>query len=202
MLLYKQKMQKRMPFICVLISMSGCATNSMSNQKTGLSRRSFLGAGTLIALSSPIASAATIKGGEGTPWTANEASPPPKIDPEQWEFFTLKERVIVDAIVETLIPADELSPSGKDAGCTLFIDRQMAGRFGQGSRLYMNGPFGASPPPSQGRQSSLTPAEEFRRGLTAFSNYCTKEYKKAFSELSADEREAALHLLESGKIVL
>lgn len=174
----------------------------MSDQKTGLSRRRFLGAGTLIALSSPIASAATIKGGEGTPWTADEASPPPKIDPEQWEFLTQKERVIVDALVETLIPADELSPSGKDAGCTLFIDRQMAGRFGQGSRLYMNGPFGASPLPSQGRQSPLTPAEEFRRGLTAFSNYCTKEYKKAFSELSNDEREAALHLLESGKIVL
>jgi len=174
----------------------------MPEQKTGLSRRRFLGAGTLIALSSPIAKAATISGGSGTPWTVGESSHPPILDPMKWEFFTEKERFLVDALVETLIPADDLSPSGKEAGCTLFIDRQMAGRFGQGSRLYMNGPYGASPLASQGRQSPLTPAEEFRRGLTAFNNLCINVHKKAFSELSDDVRETVLHSLETGKIVL
>lgn len=173
----------------------------MSENKTGLSRRRFLGAGTLIALSTPLANAATITGGEGNPWVPDAASPPPKIDPNHWEFFTQNERVMVDALVETLIPSDELSPSGKDAGCTVFIDRQMAGRFGLGSRLFMNGPFGANPLPTQGRQSPLSPAEEFRRGLTSLHAYCTKVLKKAFSDLAEEQRESVLRDLESGKII-
>ena len=173
----------------------------MSDLKNGLSRRRFLGAGTLIALSSPLANAATVTGGSGTPWTPDVASPPPKIDPNQWGFFNKKEKVMVDALVETLIPADELSPSGKDAGCTVFIDRQMAGRYGQGSRLYMNGPFGANPLPTQGRQTPLSPAEEFRRGLTSLQSYCTNKYKKAFADLPDQDRESVLHGLESGKII-
>lgn len=173
----------------------------MSEPKNGLSRRRFLGAGTLIALSSPLANAATVSGGSGSPWTPDVASPPPKIDPDEWDFFNVKERVMVDALVETLIPADALSPSGKDAGCTVFIDRQMAGRFGQGSRLYMNGPFGMDPLPTQGRQTPLSPAEEFRRGLNALHSYCIKEFKKAFNELGESDRVAVMQALESGKIV-
>jgi len=43
--------------------------------------------------------------------------------------------------VDRLIPADHLSPGGKDAGCAVFIDRQLAGSFGKSSHLYNKGPF-------------------------------------------------------------
>ena len=40
-----------------------------------------------------------------------------------------------------MIPADELSPSGSDCGCAVYIDRQLASAWGGGAKMYRAGPY-------------------------------------------------------------
>ena len=59
------------------------------------------------------------------------------------------EHAFVVAAVDTLIPADELSPSGTDCGIVSFIDRQMASAWGGGAKMYRSGPFQKGKPEQQ-----------------------------------------------------
>ena len=45
-----------------------------------------------------------------------------------WRFLTGQESVLLDALVEQIIPADEW-PGGRDAGVTNFIDKQLVGPY-------------------------------------------------------------------------
>jgi hypothetical protein len=56
-------------------------------------------------------------------------------------FLSPPEAAFIEAAVDRLIPADDLSPSGTDCGVATFIDRQLAGAWGRGDRLYMQGPW-------------------------------------------------------------
>ena len=56
-------------------------------------------------------------------------------------FLSPPEAAFVEAAVDQLIPADDLTPSGTDCGVATFIDRQLAGAWGSGDRLYMQGPW-------------------------------------------------------------
>lgn len=51
------------------------------------------------------------------------------------------ERVQLEAIVETIIPTDSTGPGAKEAGVIYFIDRQLAGDYGLGGNMFMEGPF-------------------------------------------------------------
>ena len=51
------------------------------------------------------------------------------------------EQAFIQAVVDTFIPADGLSPSGTECGVAVFIDRQLAGGYGNGARFYRSGPF-------------------------------------------------------------
>jgi gluconate 2-dehydrogenase gamma chain len=44
-------------------------------------------------------------------------------------------------MVNVMCPADALTPGGVDCGLAAYIDRQLAGGFGKGARLYMRGPL-------------------------------------------------------------
>ena len=50
-----------------------------------------------------------------------------------------------------MVPADELTPKGTDLGLAIFIDRALAGGWGKGDRMYMQGPWKRGVP-SQGYQ--------------------------------------------------
>ena len=103
--------------------------------------------------------ARTVKG--ALPWSPGAAAPPAEIQSGPWLFFTPEEASTVEALVDRLIPPDEKVPGGKDAGCAVFIDRQLAGPFGHASGRYMQPPFAAGTP-QQGDQSPLTPAQRYR----------------------------------------
>ena len=98
------------------------------------------------------------------PWEPFDGSPRAMERPGPWQFFTHDEAAAIEAIVDRLIPRDELSAGGKDAGCADFIDRQLRGPFGDSRQLYMRPPF-AKGMPEQGQQSSLVPAQRYRVGL-------------------------------------
>ena len=76
-----------------------------------------------------------------------------------------------------MVPADELSPKGTDIGINIFIDRALAGAWGKGDRLYMQGPWKKGVP-SQGYQLPLTPAQLYRAGIVATNAHCRKTYGK------------------------
>jgi gluconate 2-dehydrogenase gamma chain len=167
----------------------------------GITRRQILrySAATAVLGAAKAVNAITIK---GTPsWSPFDNSPPPQIDTDGWVFFTDQEAAAVEAIADRLIPADELSVGGKDAGCAVFIDRQLAGFYGTFDRLYMQGPFKEGTP-EQGDQSPLVPQQRYRIGLAALEGYCQSNHKKSFKDLTGDQQDQILTGLQQGKITL
>ena len=49
-------------------------------------------------------------------------------------FFTSIEAAVIVALVDTLIPKDDVGPGGIEVGVPTFIEREMAGAFGRGDR--------------------------------------------------------------------
>jgi gluconate 2-dehydrogenase gamma chain len=119
--------------------------------------------------------------------------------PVTYEFLNLEEAAFVEALVDHMVPADELSPKGTDLGINVYIDRALAGAWGKGDRLYMQGPWKRGVP-NQGYQLPLTPAELYRAGIAATNAYCRKTFGKAFDHLDAKQREEVLVGLSGAKI--
>lgn len=119
-------------------------------------------------------------------------------DAEPLHTLTPTEYAFVAAAADTLIPADALSPSGGQCGVATFIDRQLAGAYGNGARLYRDGPFDQAKP-EFGYQLPLNPREFFRAGIAAADEWSRKTYGKDFDRLAPADREAALKAMESGK---
>jgi len=135
------------------------------------------------------------------PWSPFAGDPPRPVNPLGWYFFTAGEAATVEAIVDRLIPADELSPGGRDSGCAVYIDRQLAGSFGKGNRLYWKGPF-LPGLPTQGYQGNMPPAARYRLGLRALGDYVNRTYGKDFVKLTAGQQDAVLKGLDEGTIAL
>jgi gluconate 2-dehydrogenase gamma chain len=136
------------------------------------------------------------------PWSPFSGEPPKPINPLGWYFLTPDEVSIVEAVVDRLIPGDHLSPGGKAAGCAVFIDRQLAGSYGESSRLYIKGPFMPGLP-TQGYQGALTPSGRYRLGLAKLADYVRAHFAgKSFAALEPLQQDAVLEDLESGKIEL
>jgi gluconate 2-dehydrogenase gamma chain len=55
--------------------------------------------------------------------------------------LSITEHSLLAAIVETIIPSDSNGPGAKEAGVIYFIDRQLAGDYGQSANMFMDGPF-------------------------------------------------------------
>lgn len=116
-----------------------------------------------------------------------------------YAFLNLEEAAFVEALVDHMVPADDLTPKGTDIGINIYIDRALAGGWGKGERLYMQGPWKPGAP-SQGYQLPLTPAQLYRAGIEATNAHCRKSYGKSFDRLTEPQREEVLLGLSSAKI--
>src|SRR5215813_7586282 len=58
-----------------------------------------------------------------------------------YQSLSPDEAGFVEAMVNIMCPADSLTPNGVDCGLAIYIDRQLAGGFGKGERLYLQGPW-------------------------------------------------------------
>jgi gluconate 2-dehydrogenase gamma chain len=119
-------------------------------------------------------------------------------EPEPFVTLTPVEAAFIVAAVDTLIPPDELSPSGSDCGVAIFIDRQLGSAWGGGAKMYRSGPFHKGKP-EQGYQLSLTPREFFAAGIAAANAWSVKQYGKEFDRLAPAQRVEALKAMEEGK---
>ena len=167
-----------------------------------ITRRQALLASSAVLLIGPGARAELLPGGAGMPWRPFAGEPPEAATPGPWMFFTPEEGAAVEALVDRLIPPDPETPGGKDCGCAVFIDRQLAGAYGSRSGLYMSPPFRPALP-QQGLQSPLTPAELYRRMLAALDQFCRAGYAgKTFAQLPDSEKDRIVTGMESGSLQL
>jgi gluconate 2-dehydrogenase gamma chain len=135
------------------------------------------------------------------PQTAHAQQPVAAAAPNPgYAFLNPDEAAFIEALVDHMVPADELTAKGTDLGINIFIDRALAGGWGKGDRLYLQGPWKEGVP-SQGYQLPLTPAELFRAGIEATNAHCRAMYSgKPFERLSEAQRQEVLVGLSSGKI--
>jgi gluconate 2-dehydrogenase gamma chain len=124
---------------------------------------------------------------------SSQAQPEPPL-----QYLNDEQHAFVVAAVDTLIPADELSPSGSDCGCAAYIDRQLASAWGGGAKMYRGGPYFKGKP-EQGYQLPLTPAEFFVAGIAAANVWARKTYGVEFARLDREKRVAALTAMQDGK---
>jgi gluconate 2-dehydrogenase gamma chain len=166
-----------------------------------LTRRGILGVTvSLAALVASRASAQTYSG--SLPWLPGRTGAPAQVEPNGWTYFSPEEAAAIEALVDRLIPSDDLSPGGKDAGIAVYIDRQLSGGFGRDAGLYMKPPF-ADGLPGQGPQSPLTPAERYRASLAALDAYCRAAYLgKVFADIPTAEQDKLIGQMEAGKLQL
>lgn len=113
--------------------------------------------------------------------------------------FSPDEAAFVEAMVDVMCPADELTPRGVDCGLAFFIDRQLAGAFGKGERLYLRGPWRPSRP-EDGYQLPLTPEQYFKVGLASANRLARERHGRNFAELPATTADLFLQAIADGKM--
>lgn len=131
-------------------------------------------------------------GSVGTP----ACTPPTR--PDAYLTLNAAEAEFLTAAVDTLIPADALSPAASELGVVVFIDRQLAGAWGGGARLYRSGPF-LKGKPEHGYQLPLTPREYFAAGIAAVDLWARGSFGRPLAALDQPTRDVALHRLERGE---
>src|ERR1700692_4039628 len=116
--------------------------------------------------------------------------------PVAYLFLNSEEAAFVEAAVSRLIPDEDQWPGAFKAGVPNYIDKQLAGAWGAGERLYRSGPWQPGTP-SQGYQLPFTPAELFRPALDAIDKDLSRS-GTPFVRMTADEQDNYLHGLEAG----
>jgi gluconate 2-dehydrogenase gamma chain len=166
----------------------------------GFDRRAFLksavagsAAAATVSLPRPAEAHQGAPAGQGAPAAANTNAAYAYLNPDEAAF--------VEALVDHMVPADEYSPKGTDLGLNTYIDRALAGGWGKGERLYMQGPWKLGVP-SQGYQLPLTPAALYRAGIAAANAFCVKTYGKRFDKITESQRQEFLLGLQAGKVTL
>ena len=175
------------------------------------SRRGFLLAGAASALALEISGQAAAQPAPSAPPPQQApTSPPgqaplpgnaPAPGPQGYRFLNSNEVETLNAMVDRLIPADDVGPGGVELGVVTYMDRALGGQFGAATRWYMSGPWGEGTP-SQGWQLALTPAQIYRTGLLELDRLCVGEKGNRFAQLAPADQDEILHLLEGGKLDL
>jgi len=155
-----------------------------------LDRKLLLASGGLTAASAAQPTAALGAGANEPALAAPEAG---------YESLSPDEAGFVEAMVNVMCPADHLTPSGVDCGLAAYIDRQLAGGYGKGERLYMRGPWRQAKP-QLGYQLPLTPEQFFKAGIAAADDAAKKKFSKGFAALKDDIADGFLHDLAAGKV--
>ena len=127
---------------------------------------------------------------------------PPIMGPEGYQFFISTESAFVEAAVARLIPNDGLGPGGLEAGCSFFIDHQLAGDYGLFARHYTVGPWATDAPPLWGYQLQFLPREIYQIGIRGTNDYCQKQYENTFDQLTGQQQDEVLSALEQGQVNL
>lgn len=75
------------------------------------------------------------------------------------QSLTDAQAAVLAAAGDRIFPADEASPSASALGLQAFAERQLAGPWGRGERMYLRPPFAQPGHEGHGWQSPATPAQ-------------------------------------------
>ena len=152
-------------------------------------RRQLLATAAWFVAGTAVARASVITG--RLPWHPNAGDPPPPVRPGPWVYFSADEAATVEAIADRIIPPDPQTPGGKDSGCGVYIDRQMAGPYGRSEGLYRGAPF-QNGTKVQGPQSATTPADQYRKALAELDRHCRSTFGgNHFADLSDADKDSS-----------
>jgi gluconate 2-dehydrogenase gamma chain len=132
------------------------------------------------------------------PWAADQTDRPNARDERPgYIFFDPAEAAFVEAAAARLIPSDATGPGAIEADVPRFIDRQLAGPYGEGDRCYLQPPFPKGLP-TQGWQMGA-PSAVYRVAIAAIDRWANATYGKPFAALDPATQDQALQALEDGK---
>ena len=166
-------------------------------------RRSFLKQAAGFTASIPLSSASAAAGLTALMATDSGAATNPANLPTAafpgYQSLGPNEAAFVEAMVNIMCPADELTPNGVDCGLVIFIDRQLAGEFGKGARRYLGGPW-IQGKPQLGYQLPLSPEQFFKSGVAAADEASRLRFGRNMERLSVVEGTEFLQGVGSGKV--
>jgi gluconate 2-dehydrogenase gamma chain len=115
-------------------------------------------------------------------------------------FFTQGEAHIIVAACERIFPSDESGPGATRAGAMVYIDRQLAGRYGRDEYRYTKPPFVESLP-GHGYQGRENPQETYRAGILQLgADFAALDGAKQDERLTAIEKTHFFQLLREHTI--
>ena len=171
---------------------------------TGIRRRDLITGTALVLVGETLARAEVISG--KLPWRPDAGVPPHRVQPGPWKFFTLEEAAAVQAAVDRLIPPDPQTPGGRDAGCAVFIDRQLAGGYGHHEGLYTRsavpGRESSSRDRNPPRARPTCTALPWQRSTSTVDRTRTAEAARRSTELRPEQHDEILRGLETGSLKL
>ena len=85
-------------------------------------------------------------------------------------FFTETEALIVAAAASRIFPSDDSGPGAREAGVSIYIDRQLAGSYGRDRFRFTQPPF-EDGLPELGYQGKETPRHIYREGLKGLNGF-------------------------------
>ncbi|HET8726382.1 MAG TPA: gluconate 2-dehydrogenase subunit 3 family protein [Alphaproteobacteria bacterium] len=174
--------------------------NRNDNDAAGLSRRSLFKTAGAVGVAAAVPSPVPGQENAGARSAAEPAGPPTATGAGIRFFLTEPEALFVAAAADRLIPPDETWPGAAWAGVPEYIDRQLAGGYGQGARMFLDGPWQEGLP-QQGYQLRYTPAEIFRVGIAAVRRHVAEAYNgREFYDLAPEVQDEVLKGLETGTI--
>jgi len=117
---------------------------------------------------------------------------------QRYAFFNSVEAAFVEAAIDRLIPPDPQFPGARDAGVATYIDQQLAGAYGAGSRIYMQGPWKPGTT-GQGYQLPFTPSKLYRIAIADIDDHVKARFGgRGFQKLNGNEQDGVLRDLETG----
>lgn len=112
-------------------------------------------------------------------------------------FFTrFEDFQVLEQATEMIYPEDDNGPGAIQLGVPYFIDKQLAGQWGENSNDYRQGPFTNE----SIDESSLTRGQIFLLGIRKVNEYSNEQYEEDFIDTSADNKIKILQDFEKDNV--
>lgn len=112
-------------------------------------------------------------------------------------FFTrFEDFQVLEQATEMIYPEDDNGPGAIQLGVPYFIDKQLAGQWGENSNDYRQGPFTNE----SIDESSLTRGQIFLLGIRKVNEYSNEQYEEDFIDTSDDNKIKILQDFEKDNV--
>ncbi|CAM4155850.1 gluconate 2-dehydrogenase subunit 3 family protein [Jeotgalicoccus halotolerans] len=112
-------------------------------------------------------------------------------------FFTrFEDFQVLEQATEMIYPEDDNGPGAIELGVPYFIDKQLAGQWGDNSNDYRQGPFTNK----SVDESSLTRGQMFLLGIRRINEYSNEKYNEEFIDTEDDNKVKILQDFEKDNV--